>query len=893
MNLESIRSNLDKARTELLDLGLRNPLINYRTLRVRGVETVDAVPTEVFDTLVRRSQNLYFLPHMDPDGSESSQAKRSRSRLQTEYDREELQRRLLNTSRISGTLIQEQGVNTLFIALGMVTWYESDSSQDARRAPLMLIPVRLERTSVNASFRVNYTGDELGANLSFIQKARTEFGVNLPGLHDADDEDDEEIDVDEYFQRVASSMSDLERWSVDFSSVVLGFFSFNKLLMYRDLDADNWPPGMGPMSSPILRSLFGHEGFTEREPAIGDEDHLDEHLHPQDMHHVVDADSSQALAILDVSNGRNLVIQGPPGTGKSQTIANIIADAVSGHKTVLFVSEKMAALEVVKRRLDEIHLGDACLELHSHKTNKRVVLDELKRTQGLGSPDTEGIEDDFASLTRSRDWLNQLAEAVNYPIGETGISPFRAYGEHLQIRERMRDQLVGTFPRHPIPNIDSWSANAYDEKLNIVSNIQNSLRNIGVLRDHPFWGSQVRVVLPPDVARLEEAADAAVLTLKSVMDASRKLADTMGIDRPDSISDLRRLVAAAESIVNAPDFRGANLDSPYWKDRRDELERLAYSGLRRVSLHEEYDSIIIPTAWNDDDVWNVRRSLTTTGRKFFRFLYPEYRHAKKRLFTLCRDGLPGTLEQQIALCEAVIESQQLSESIESMEPTANAVLGTLWQGSGTDWEQVGEVISWSLGLYEDIQNDRIDAEVVHSFVKGLDTDHTSNQLQRTLESLAEHLGRCRTIQATIEMDVEERFGKTDGLYGIPFEEQNHLLMNWSQRAGEIQDIASLNIALDAAREEGLGQIAKLVEEWPDAHRHMRLCFEHLRYESIVSRAFTERPILSGFDGLGHEDRINSFREMDKLALDHNRSRVAYAHWQKLPGKERVRDNSES
>ena len=168
--------------------------------------------------------------------------------------------------------------------------------------------------------------------------------------------------------------------------------------MYRDLDVNIWPEGSGPLKSDTIRALFGggsEAGFKEPAPAVGEESHLDEHLRPEDVHHVVDADSSQTLAILDVSNGRNLVIQGPPGTGKSQTITNIIADAVSQDKKILFVSEKMAALEVVKRRLDDLGLGDACLEMHSHKNTKRVVLDELKRTLAQGRPSLERLDDDF------------------------------------------------------------------------------------------------------------------------------------------------------------------------------------------------------------------------------------------------------------------------------------------------------------------------------------------------------------------------------------------------------------------------------------------------------------------------------------------------------------------
>ena len=120
---------------------------------------------------------------------------------------------------------------------------------------------------------------------------------------------------------------------------------------------------------------------------------LDDHPTQGDLKTIVDADSSQTLALLEVESGRPLVIQGPPGTGKSQTITNLIADSVAKEKKVLFVSEKMAALDVVKRRVDSLGIGDTCIELHSHRTNKKNFLQELARTSRLGRPhDHEGSE---------------------------------------------------------------------------------------------------------------------------------------------------------------------------------------------------------------------------------------------------------------------------------------------------------------------------------------------------------------------------------------------------------------------------------------------------------------------------------------------------------------------
>jgi hypothetical protein len=376
--MDSIQAKLDAARAELLDLGLRNPLINYKLLKARGVEVVDESPPYVYRILVEDGKAMSFLPKaesedddnllFEDDEEEDDPARYTDSKLQTDYSSAELQRRLLTTYYTARTAIEEQGVNTLYLALGMLEWYESESSETPRRAPLILIPVELSRSSVRASFRVQYTGEDIGTNLSLQEKLKAELGIQFPDLPDADAP--EQSNIQSYYQAVGDAIDGGKRWSVDASAIALGFFSFAKFLMYRDLDTTNWP-GDSLSEHSVLQSVLT-SGFEEPRSSIDDNTaSIDEHLNAAETHHVVDADSSQALAIHDVSQGRNLVIQGPPGTGKSQTITNLIAEAIAKGKRVLFVAEKMAALEVVKRNLDKAGLGDACLELHSHKMNKK------------------------------------------------------------------------------------------------------------------------------------------------------------------------------------------------------------------------------------------------------------------------------------------------------------------------------------------------------------------------------------------------------------------------------------------------------------------------------------------------------------------------------------------
>src|SRR5207245_194434 len=195
------------------------------------------------------------------------------------------------------------------------------------------------------------------------------FNIEIPDLTDDDT-------PDAYFARLQPALDSFPRWRIR-RQITLTLLSFGKLLMYRDLAPQHWPNGSGPDTHPRIRDFFvgiQHEGITFAPDYPIDDAALREQVPAL----IYDADSSQHSALVDALNGKNLVIEGPPGTGKSQTITNLIAAALVQGKTVLFVAEKLAALQVVRRRLDEAGLGPFCLELHSAKANKKVVLAELE-----------------------------------------------------------------------------------------------------------------------------------------------------------------------------------------------------------------------------------------------------------------------------------------------------------------------------------------------------------------------------------------------------------------------------------------------------------------------------------------------------------------------------------
>ncbi len=204
--------------------------------------------------------------------------------------------------------------------------------------------------------------------------------------------------------------------------MIVGFFSFAKLRLYKDLDEESWPHDQKLTEHKIIQDvLVGVENVGGAAVVSPREEYdLDKDPDGDRIPIVLDADSSQHSAIIDVVlKGKNLVIEGPPGTGKSQSITNIIAAALHENKNVLFVSEKKAALEVVRNRLDALGLGDFCLELHSHKTQKGQLHADLGKRLSQHYRDSKVLDHEIEEFQRQRDELRQYYDLLNSVPGRS------------------------------------------------------------------------------------------------------------------------------------------------------------------------------------------------------------------------------------------------------------------------------------------------------------------------------------------------------------------------------------------------------------------------------------------------------------------------------------------
>jgi hypothetical protein len=823
-----IASVIETSREELLDLGLRNPLLNYRPSRARGVEVVDELPAEVFRVLVRErkamsfkaapeetrndsEEALWLAQPGDEDTQEGPAARHVDTQLQTNLTSARLQSRLIKTERDARTFIEEQGVNILYLALGMLHWYESQTSQEQRRAPLILVPVALDRSNVRERFRLRYTDEELGDNLSLMSKLKLEFGVDFPGMPPQED-----LDLGGYFGAIEQSVSGLPRWSVDRDAMVLGFFSFGKLLMYRDLDWENWPKGGGPSDHPV--------------------------------------------------------IQGPPGTGKSQTITNLIAEAVGHGKTVLFVAEKMAALEVVKRRLDGVGLGDACLELHSRKTNKRSVLQELDRTMRLGQPMLEQTEDNLRTLTDMRDRLNAYSEAMNAPIGKSDFTPYRAIGELVRLGPE-----ATSLPRLDFDAMRDWTGTDFRRRQGLVEELQAKLSQMGVPSENPFYGSTRTVLVPTEETRIRNTLLAARDATRALRESAAELAAVLGLSPPETRSDTEVLCRAARRATEAPRLEGVRLRSGEWQARRDELRRLVRAGQGYAEVRGRFDEVLIPEAW-EQDLLETRQHLANYGGKWWKSFSGDYRQARNRLGGLCREAPPKDVEGQLALVDAVLEAQRHRKVIRDHETLGENLFGAQWQGENSDWTVLSGLLKWIVGLYREVGEGRLPEGLIDFLAGDPAKEGLGEKIAFTEGTLVNHASATDEAARLLKFEGEARSSLAD--QSLLTQEAD--FDSWHRNLDRLRELVTYNQLSETCRKEGLEGVLDRAESWSEAGTSLVDAYRYTWFEGLVEEAFRERPPLARFDRVNHEYVAEKFRELDRLAIDHNRARLAHAHWRGVP-----------
>ena len=886
-----ITENFETTRKELLDISLRgNTLINYRTSS-KSIDVIDEKSKEVYSLLVEQQKNFSFLPlpenliddiELNDDILPQVEYLESRyganrftdTKLQTNLSPDKLDKQLLKISGEAKTLTQETGVDTLFLVLGFLHWKERDDVSTMRKAPLVLIPVSIERLSAKKRFTISYTGSDLGTNLSLAAKLKNDFDLILPSV-------DDNLDIEDYFHNVESLTESFDSWKIEKDEISLGFFSFGRFLMYADLDPEKWAEHANLEDNPIIQALMRSEGFagTDYEMTSTGSPLL-QSFDPTSQFFVLDADSSQTEAILAVNKGVNLVIQGPPGTGKSQTITNIIAEAVAQDKKVLFVSEKMAALEVVKKRLDDCEIGIAALELHSHKSNKKTVLEEIKTTVELGAPKISDHARDLERYEEIRRKLNSYSKLANQNVRNTNLSFVTILGKHLRYKNIAE---LNNLPELRFKPFKDLSHQQFSSLVRIVNEIELYLEHHGVPSSNAFFKSRAKQYNPADKKTHISAIEEALLHLSIMMEQVENTALAIGADIPQTLHEVEKFVLFLTVYTDSPNLSRINHDLVEWTSHSEELNLLISCGQTMEALKNENICGLREESW-EKDIHAIEETYRVHTNRRWRHFSSDFRNAKNEVDSLREQPSSSRMKQDdiYRILNQINTYQENLNKFNSLKIIGETLFQGEWSGTSSNWDMLHEYVNWTQLLAENSSKNLFSASEVRIIQeKGMN----KVDLSTIQKSLQEQIETCKE-------GIEDVFSKlkfsTVMVRNLPewhFEKLSKLserLTLLKQNFDEIYTIIQFNILMEKAEENNLSEIITISSTWQQEPSYLSVILKNCWYKGLVLDAYNKEPELQMFDRVSHEKLIEEFKSLDISLFSYAKERLLARLHDNLP-----------
>jgi hypothetical protein len=330
---DKVRAQMRRWQDCVLDITRSNPLIGLNRSRGAKLQVTEPPPEDLLRTLVfdeaklrmplvkrrrqqARQEELFSDDHVQED------LRVEPGDVALDAQPIDLMRRLRRIHDNARTTVEERGVTTLYLTFGALRW--QDDLFEVSVSPLWMVPCELTSKGPDVPLRLSMADEEMQVNPALEYYLRERHKLQLPTLSEEPDADSLASFLDEVRRKVREL-----HWQVT-EEAWLSTFTFESLVIYQDLRALTEIAISNPVVAALARAI----------PCIGHSESLSHDLDSLPTPDVVPVpvlptDSSQLEALTHAASGRHLVVHGPPGTGKSQTIANLIADALSKNRKVL------------------------------------------------------------------------------------------------------------------------------------------------------------------------------------------------------------------------------------------------------------------------------------------------------------------------------------------------------------------------------------------------------------------------------------------------------------------------------------------------------------------------------------------------------------------------------
>ncbi|SKB83280.1 Part of AAA domain-containing protein [Lachnospiraceae bacterium] len=864
---------LERLAKELLDTGKRNNLVNFKDHKASTAEIVCPDAETFFEKCFSTSVFEIYDPKITDDedeiaGIEDSEVNTDETDARSIKRQEYIERysaKLTKNSQIlvfaqdtdpiktiknidkkAASQLEETGVNVAYMAFGFVRWKESENSDIVNRAPLLLIPIRFRNESAVSPYYIEPLEDEVVVNPTFQYILKAQFGIELP-------EFPEDEGLASYLEKVREIVSKL-KWEV-VSECKIGIFSFAKINMYHDLMDNQDIILKNPNVQRLLGEHVADAGVGPASVPTGGET-KNEII---DLHTVVDADSSQIEAIEMAKAGQSFVLQGPPGTGKSQTITNIIAECLYDGRKVLFVSEKIAALNVVYDKLKKNGLEEFCLELHSQKASKKQVIEELCKTLKASKSSVSSKADaEVRAKAEAQAQLDTYAEELHKPIPGINRSMYQLYNAYSAHRNApdMEPILTGI----------SAKDEAYlNEAVNLLKQYEQYVPLVGAEYRSNVWygfkgqdGSfEARSRLKQNIQGLSAEVDNLIKKIE-ICDSSYGI-ETGSLDRAEMYQKMFQVISGT-SILRPNAFMPENL-----KIFSDTVNKLAEICTRLIPIKQRLSDNF------DDRIYAVNGSdyydrLTKLYSGFFSRLFSkDYKNILADIRVASKRGDKISYKEACEYMKLLMDHQYLmgqfsaeKKNIADLELSEELTINIDWEKLKIDVGIVGSCFEKGVtgGNIAFMSDDKFRAEKPVLGKHASDLSDSLNKLRSGIAELQEYFDPSVIFFGGMELPyLSERLKSYEGSIDK--------LQNWINFSILLRQLGARDL---------LRFIDKTVEQKIDTDK-ITDTYQKLFFRQWISHVMSSDPVFAGFTRVSQDRAVEVFSEKDRLQFEISKARI--------------------
>ena len=841
---------------KLLDFTLRNNLINCKIGR-RVIPFV-SFDIDLLEDNLQAGQDYTVLPYpkkqiepvegsiydshlqaADLKGMVSEEMK-GNHRLVSYLSETELATALKFIYRASRNSLEENGANTLFMAIGMLKWFENDKSILARYAPILLMPVDIVRKS-GTNYVIRTRDEDTIINTTLIELLKQQFKINL-GVLDPLPTDDYGVDVKRILATVREGVKNMHRWNVMEESL-LGLFSFNKFVMWNDIHSN----AEKLKENDVVESLIEGRVALKDLDEVADAREADKMSQPLDYCIPIDVDSSQLEAVIESGRGKSFILYGPPGTGKSQTITNMIANALYQNKRVLFVAEKMAALEVVQKRLTKIGLDPFCLELHSNKVTKTHFLTQMQKALDVVHiKEPEEYKDTSEKLYAHRQQLITYIENLHRKQA-SGFSLYDCISHYLAISE---EEMKGALPR-----VDEIDKQKLDEWVEEIERLATVFKITGHPAENALNGMEPKTFREEDVARLRSL----LIDYKNDYDQLTGTLPHLPIAVEANDRDILMADGMGKMMEQTPVMTPDLLNIAASRQRYEDLIKAVEMGKERDSVKADLLSSCQEDALTADTKALSAKHTEIIGKWFL----PKF-FAKRSFMKQVRQFCAGAKFDQVPeLLKTIAHYQKLRQGVKEQSDQLSMLFSADGKSDAEKWQIIEPSLKGASQLLQMLmdyaqRHDKSVMEVRDALMEriGGSWDLFKQNYALSFNSVSTQMKRLLSLE-------EEMAALTD--FDLPLQNYHSEIAThvdtWMRHLGEIKDWCLWIERKQALEDKGL----KSVPDHSLLHHADAMgaskAFQKTVYHLLTMDIVDKDPSLAKFNGLIFEDLVDKYKQL--------------------------------